>query len=250
MTNILVTGAAGFIGSALVSALSSNGYNVLSFGRSNTAEELDGCLKKADFIFHLAGEVRPDSSDESFIESNTGLTALIVNRLMELNLSTPVVFSSTVHAIQPKNAYGQTKRQSEELLEHYARSTNAPVIIFRLPHMFGEGCKPNYNSVISTWIYNLVHDLDIVIYDRGISMTYCYIGDLIDEFLSVIKQVPEREVINYIKLNKIYKTSLGEVADLLYDFHRGGVPVDGSSFSSKLYKVYLSYRRLSKYPIG
>ncbi|MEM5534783.1 NAD-dependent epimerase/dehydratase family protein [Neptuniibacter pectenicola] len=243
MTNILVTGAAGFIGSALVSVLSSNGYNVLSFVRSSTAAELDDCLQKADFIFHLAGEVRPDSSEESFIESNTGLTALIVNRLMELNLSTPVVFSSTVHAIQPKNAYGQTKRQSEELLEHYARSTNAPVIIFRLPHMFGEGCKPNYNSVISTWIYNLVHDLDVVIYDRKVMMNYCYIGDFIQDCLALLSSKPTG--CQFLAPSVVFPISLGDVFDLLHKIHieapdRGGI---SDAFSERLFSTYLSYQK-------
>ncbi len=243
MNNILVTGAAGFIGSALVSKLHSDGNNVLQFVRSSTSEELDDCLRKADFIFHLAGEVRPDSNAESFIESNTGLTDLIVSRLTELKLSTPVVFSSTVHAIHPKNSYGETKRQSEELLEQYSLSANAPVTIYRLPHMFGEGCKPNYNSVITTWIYNLIHGLDIVVYDRDIEMTYCYVGDLVQDCVNLISS--KLTGCQFLEPSIVYPVSLGEVVDLLIRIHNETEEKKGEAdaFSKRVLSTYLSYQK-------
>ena len=243
MNNILVTGSAGFIGSALVSELQSAGYKVLPFVRSSTPEDLDDYLKRADFIFHFAGEVRPDSSDERFVESNTGLTALIVNRLSELKLSTPVVFSSTVHAINPKNLYGETKRQSEELLEEYSASANAPVSIFRLPHMFGEGCKPNYNSVISTWIYNLIHDLEIVVYDREIAMTYCYVGDFVQDCIKLLSS--QLTGCQFLEPSLVFPVSLGKVVDLLNRIHNEGVEREEGidAFSERVLSTYLSYQK-------
>ena len=44
--------------------------NILEFDRSNTIEDLEKLISKCDFIFHLAGEVRPKSSDEEFKKSN------------------------------------------------------------------------------------------------------------------------------------------------------------------------------------
>ena len=82
MLNILVTGSKGFIGKNLLNALKNNkNINILEFDRSNTIEDLEKLISKCDFIFHLAGEVRPKSSDEEFKKSNILLTKNILDIL-------------------------------------------------------------------------------------------------------------------------------------------------------------------------
>lgn len=110
MSNILVTGSKGFIGKNLLnSAKNDKSINILEFNRNNTIEELKSLILNCDFIIHLAGEVRPNSSNEDFINSNIFLTKSILNILEEQNRIIPILLASSIHAKLLKNEYGKTK---------------------------------------------------------------------------------------------------------------------------------------------
>ena len=158
------------------------------FNRNDSEASLEESISKCDFIIHLAGEVRPNSSDDEFKNSNILLTSLILEILKKQNKIVPILLTSTIHAKLLKNEYGKTKRESEILLEDYAKNNNTNCFIYRLPHVFGEECKPNYNSVVSTWIYNSLNDLEINVFDRNIEMHYVYVQDIVDEFLSILEK--------------------------------------------------------------
>ena len=151
MYNILITGSNGFVGKNLIQYLTNNNeINILTFTRDNTLNDLENLIKKSDFIFHLAGEVRPDSSEDDFNKSNAILTKSIVDILEKLGKKIPILLASTIHAKLLKNEYGKSKRVSEKTIEEYSINNKIQCSIYRLPHVFGEGCKANYNSVIST----------------------------------------------------------------------------------------------------
>ena len=90
--NILVTGAAGFVGKNLVENLKNirDGKNrtrpnlqigqIYAYDINNTPEELDAWCKKADFVFHLAGVNRPKDPKE-FREGNFGFSSVLLETL-------------------------------------------------------------------------------------------------------------------------------------------------------------------------
>ncbi|MDN5088814.1 NAD-dependent epimerase/dehydratase family protein [Aliarcobacter butzleri] len=245
--NILVTGSKGFIGKNLLKKLEIKNFNILEFNRNDSLKNLEDKIIKSDFIIHLAGEVRPNSTDDDFKNSNMILTKNIIDILYKNDKRIPILMASTIHAKLLKNEYGKTKREAEILIEEYAKYINTNCFIYRLPHVFGEGCKPNYNSVISTWIYNSIHDLEINCFDRTIEMHYVYVQDIVDEFISIIKNQISNEI--YIEPKKVYETTLGEVVDLIdefkHNFIRQDYKINGSEFKEKLYTTYLNYYRNS-----
>lgn len=247
MLNILVTGSNGFIGKNLLKKLSIDSFNILEFNRSDSLDILEKQIIKSDFIVHLAGEVRPNSSNDDFKKSNILLTKDIVDILYKNNKKIPILMASTIHAKLLKNEYGKTKRGSEILVENYVKDTNTKCFIYRLPHVFGEGCKPNYNSVISTWIYNSIYNLEINCFDRNIEMHYVYVQDIVDEFTSIIKNNNFKEF--YIEPKKVYKTVLGEVVDFIIEFKQkiqnNDYIVENLEFKQKLFNTYLDYYRNS-----
>lgn len=247
MLSILVTGSKGFIGKNLLKKLDSNLFNILEFNRDDSLESLEKQILQSDFIVHLAGEVRPNSSSDDFKSSNTLLTRNIVDVLNKNNKNIPILMASTIHAKLLKNEYGKTKREAEVLVENYSKETNTKCFIYRLPHVFGEGCKANYNSVISTWIYNSIHDLEINCFDRSIQMHYVYVQDIVDDFLSIIDKQTSQEM--YIEPEKVFETTLGEVVDFIDEFKQNIGFQDYSSqtseFKQKLFKTYLDYYRNS-----
>ncbi|CQB50493.1 NAD-dependent epimerase/dehydratase family protein [Vibrio cholerae] len=243
MVNALVTGAKGFLGTALVRKLDSlPNIHVLVFNRDHSEAELVSTLEQADIIFHLAGEVRPQSQDSEFERSNAELTETICAILERMSKNTPVVFASTVHAKQPKNSYGSSKQRAEERLRQYSELTGASVSIYRLPHMFGPGCKPHYNSVITTWMHQLSHGQEINVFDRSLPMTYVYSLDLMDDWIKCLDEQAS-ESFQFLSPTICHDTTLGEIEDVLRKFAARGEPDHHSLFERKLYETYTTYLR-------
>jgi UDP-2-acetamido-2,6-beta-L-arabino-hexul-4-ose reductase len=237
MLNILVTGSKGFIGKNLLKKLDNlQNINILEFNRNDTEIYLEECILKSDFIIHLAGE---------FKNSNVLLTSLILEILKKQNKIVPILLTSTIHAKLLRNEYGKTKRESELLIENYSNEFNVNCFIYRLPHVFGEECKPNYNSVITTWIYNSINDLEINVFDRNIEMHYVYVQDVVDEFLSILEIEKNSEI--YIEPKKIYQTTLGEVVDFINEFKvnilNKDYYINNNEFKQKLFQTYQDYKR-------
>lgn len=244
--NILVTGSRGFIGLNLLKQLKRiEDIKIIEFTRNSNFEQLENEMGNIDFIFHLAGEVRPKSDDDEFKKSNFELTKNLIDLIEKKNKKIPFLMASSVHAEAQKNAYGKTKRESEIYLEKYAKRNKVPVWIYRLPHVFGEGCKPNYNSVISTWIYNSIHDQEIVVFDREIPMTYVYVQDIVNEFMNCLNDNnKDSNISRYIQPKITYSTTLGEVVDLIKEFKNADnhqYPVQANNFKNKLFITFLDY---------
>ncbi len=243
--NILITGSNGFIGKNLKKRLQQrDDIKLFEFNRNDKMNELEKIIKNIDFIFHFAGEVRPNSSDEEFLSSHNLLTIELIKVIEKNNLSIPILFTSSKHACNPKNMYGQSKLETEEIIIHYGEKNNEEVFIYRLSHIFGEGCKPNYNSVISTWIYNTINDLPVKVFDRNIPMRYIYVQDVVNKFLESMDKYDLGKI--YYDIDTFYDTTLGSVLDYLEEFRENEansdyILSDDDQFKKKLYTVYLDY---------
>ena len=102
---------------------------------------------------------------------------------------------------------------AEEKILDYGRLKDVKTFIYRLPHVFGEGAKPNHNSVISTWIVNKIRNEEINVYDREMSMTYVYIKDVVLAFKNTFYN-SESKI--YCNVKPDYNVTLGEVADYIH----------------------------------
>ncbi|MEX0333136.1 NAD-dependent epimerase/dehydratase family protein [Vibrio tubiashii] len=241
MCNVLVTGSKGFLGSTLVKALHKHRHlDIYEVTRATTDEELINYLSKVEIIFHLAGEVRPKSSNSEFELSNVALTENICEILESKGRNVPIVFASTVHAINPVNTYGETKRKAELRLENYSLRNSSSVWIYRLPHMFGPNCKPNYNSVISTWMNAIANNEEIVVFDSSTPMTYAYSIDTIKDFESHLGEV-STELVQYLSPTQTYNVTLGEVVNILKGFVGKREDDIDSDFEQKLFDTFQAY---------
>ncbi len=207
---VLITGSRGFVGGSLKKRLIKDQFIVYEFNRHDSLETLEKHIKNSDIIYHFAGEVKPSCSDKDFFTSNKGLTEEIVKIIKKLKKDIPIIFSSSIHAKFQKNSYGKSKKEAEILLEKYAKKSGNSVIIYHLPHLFGKGCKPNHNSVITTWMHNCIKEKEMVIYDENINISYTYINDLIKDFMHDLKT--NKNGIFFKQPSIIYQTTLGEVA--------------------------------------
>lgn len=238
---VLVTGADGFIGKNLCLKLEENNHNVIKFNRADHDDVLDEYTSDVDFIFHLAGENRP-ISDESFELVNVGLTRKLVSSLKKNNNKSPIIFSSSIQAVD-SSPYGESKFKAEKLLQSLRGDNGNFIVIYRLPGVFGKWAKPNYNSVVATFCHNISRSKSITISDPSKELELVYIDQVIESFLSCIDN-PSLNDVSFIELEP-YTISLQHLADTLYSFHESRlnkvIPNVGFGISHALYATYLTY---------
>lgn len=241
--NILVTGAKGFIAKNLIAELKNRDYNnIFEFTRETDLDLLNNYCQKADFVFHLAGVNRPKDQSE-FMEGNYGLTSVLLETLKKYNNTCPVMMSSSSQA-DKDNPYGLSKKAGEDLLVGYSKETGAKVLIYRLPNVFGKWCRPNYNSVVATFCYNIAHDLPIQVNDPSVVLNLVYIDDVVDE---MIRALDSHENTNgdFCEVPIVHTINLGKMTELIYSFKRSreerSIPDMSEKLTKKLYSTYLSY---------
>ncbi|MDJ0304945.1 NAD-dependent epimerase/dehydratase family protein [Dehalobacter sp.] len=242
MKKVLVTGANGFIGGNLITALNGNA-EILKYDIENTLEELKAFVREADFIFHLAGVNRPLEVSE-FNAGNKGFTELILEILKDNDLNTPVLMTSSTQAVLD-NPYGQSKKDAESLMFEYSAQTGAQVFVYRLPNVFGKWCRPNYNSVVATWCYNVSHGLPIQINNPDTELNLVYIDDVIQEFIGALNGSASRIDTGFCFISRTFSTTLRQLADMLNTFKESRnsliMPSLEGDFERFLYATYLSY---------
>ena len=270
--NILVTGAAGFVGKNLCEALKAfrDGKDrtrpelkideIFEFDIASAPASLDGFCEKADFVFNLAGVNRPKDQSE-FMAGNFGFASALLASLEKAKNACPVMLSSSVQATligrYGQSDYGKSKLAGEELFFDYAKKTGAKVLVYRFPNLFGKWCRPNYNSAVATFCNNIANDLPITVNDRTTELELLYIDDLVAEMLDALENKEHRcefdglktvlsENGKYCAAPVTHHVTLGEIVDLLAEFHDEPAThvmpeIPNGSFAKKLYSTYLSY---------
>lgn len=239
---ILVTGANGFIAKNLIIRLKEKNITQIdTFLRSDSENRLQELVNQADLIFHLAGENRPQDPGE-FEKNNIQLTQTLCRFIQESGRHIPVIFSSSAQAVGD-TPYANSKVKAEEVLSSLASSHQNPVTIFRLPGVFGKGCKPNYNSVVATFCHNIAHDLPIEIHDSNRLVKLVYLDDVLEQMMMAMSY--REGALQYLEIQPQYDISLGDLAHQIQLFRESRntllTPGVGSGLVRALYATYLSY---------
>ena len=199
--NILVTGAKGMVGTALVNNLKNIRDNknrtrpglrieeIYEYDLDSTREELDEYCRKADFIFNLAGVNRPENPEE-FMRGNYGFATELLDNLKKYNNKAAIMLSSSIQATLAgrfgNSEYGRSKKAGEELFFDYARETGAKVAIYRFPNLMGHS-RPKYNSAVSTFCWAVANDEEFTVNDRSTELELLYIDDLIEGMFDLLE---------------------------------------------------------------
>jgi len=241
---ILVTGAKGFVGKNLVAELKNRGYEEIYEYDINTVPELlDEYTKKCEFVFHLAGVNRPEK-EEDFMKGNFGFTSTLLEKLKLYNNKCPILITSSIQAALD-NPYGKSKKAGEDLMFAYSKETGAKVLVYRFTNLFGKWCRPNYNSVVATFCYNIANGLPIQVNNENAELNLAYIDDVIEEIINALNGKGTCGEDNFYYIPVTHKVTLGEIATLIKSFRESRtnlmLPNMKDEFSKKLYSTYLSY---------
>ena len=243
MKNIFVTGSKGFIGSNLVLALTRNpGLKVFQYDIGFSESSLEEGINNADIIFHMAGVNRPEKEEE-YEEGNVGFTRYLLEHIENAGKKPVIVFSSSIQA-ELENPYGISKRRAEQLLAKWSEERNTVVLIYRLPNVFGKWCRPNYNSAVATFCYNIARGLDINITDPERILRLVYIDDVVEEFF---RQLDAQHNPGYYcyEVRPVFEINIANLVRLLIEFKESRktlrLPDFSDPFIKRLYATYISY---------
>ena len=275
--NILITGAKGMVGTALVNNLKNirdnknrtraglTINNIYEYDITSTPDELDKYCQSADFVFNLAGVNRPENLDD-FMKDNFHFASTLLDKLKEYNNKATSMLSSSIQATLSgrfgNSEYGRSKKAGEELFFNYASETGAKVAVYRFPNLMGHS-RPRYNSAVSTFCWAVANDEEYHVNDRSIELELLYIDDLVEGMFDLlegkeahcefdgVETIPDPQG-RYCCVPVTHKVTLGEIVDLLESFKQQPTTLlmprmPEGSFAKKLYSLYLTYLPTDKF---
>ena len=219
------------------------GCEVIGFDVRQKLDQLPGLVARADLVFHLAGVNRPREERE-FTAGNADLTRLLCQSLHEAGRKAPLVLSSTTQA-ELDNPYGRSKMAAEEAVLEYYRQSGAPVRIYRFPNVFGKWSRPNYNTVVATFCYNISRGLPVQVNNRGSVIRFVYIDDIVRAFLELATRGTWDSESARGEIEPVFSITLGELHDVIVSFRDGResllVPDLSCPLTRYLHSTYTSF---------
>ncbi len=239
MTSILVTGSDGLLGWHLRCFLSTlKEVKVVACNRAqfNDSGYLAEAVNNADVVVHLAGMNRGD--EQEVAKTNVALADKLIAACMARQAKPHVLFSSSTHA-DGQSSYGISKRTAHEHLGAWANESGALYCNLILPHIFGEHGKPFYNSVVSTFAYQLSQGLTPEIKSDGqLSLLHAQdVASLIWQHIGKRTFGTERPQGTPISVTGL----LARLQRLVERYRIGVIPQLSETLDLRLFNTYRSY---------
>jgi UDP-2-acetamido-2,6-beta-L-arabino-hexul-4-ose reductase len=247
MIKVGVTGSNGFIGWHICQKirLYPDKFKLIEFKREwfNESKKLDIFVSNCDVLIHLAGLNRHDNENAIF-NINVGLAEKLIESFNRTGFKGHVLFSSSIQEDR-NNTFGKSKKLAKEMFYSWAIEAGANFKGLIIPNVFGAFGKPFYNSVVSTFCYQLVNNQSPKI-ENDATLNLIYIDDLVKEILDLINT--ETNDIVEIGYNDTHKVS--ELLELLIKFKdkyfdNGQIPNFNNQFEINLFNTFRSYFNLN-----
>lgn len=240
---IVLTGAAGFLGWHTRTRLRAlTDHEVVPVTRESW-DQLPMLLHGADAVIHIAGVNRGEPDDVE--AANVRLASELAHAVREAGRPVRLVFANSIQAGNG-TPYGTGKKRAGALLSEAAAAVGGHFVDVLLPNIFGEHGKPAYNSFVATFVDAVVRGDQPQMNDREVSLLHV--------------QGAAQELMNGLVTSKATltpaatPTSVGEVFDLLSEFHdlyaSGDIPVLDTALRVDLFNTYRAALFPAHYPIA
>lgn len=231
MTQILVTGGAGFLGSHLCDKLIQAGHDVLCVdnfftGSKGNIRHLLGhpsfelmrhdvtfpLYVEVDQIYNLACPASPIHYQHDPVQTTKttvhgainmlGLAKRVKARILQASTSEvygdpevhpqPESYWGKVNPIGVRSCYDEGKRCAETLFFDYWRQHQLAIKVMRIFNTYGPRMHPNDGRVVSNFIVQAIKGDAITIYGDGSqTRSFCYVDDLIDGMVRLMNSPVE-----------------------------------------------------------
>lgn len=166
---IVLTGAHGFLGwHTRVRLRSITDHEVVAVGRDEWSE-LTSLTEGADAVIHVAGVNRGTPSDVEHV--NVSLAEDVAKAVRASGSVTRVVYANSIWA-GTASPYGAGKASANSVLAEAASDAGAAYVDVRLPNLFGEHGRPQYNSFVATFVEAVLNSQNAEIVDKPIDLLH------------------------------------------------------------------------------
>jgi UDP-2-acetamido-2,6-beta-L-arabino-hexul-4-ose reductase len=208
-------------------------------------QALQHAIEKADAVVHLAG-INRDTPD-AVETGNIALAERLVAALDAGGSAPLLIYANSVH-VADDTPYGRGKRRAAAVLGGWADGRGTALVDVVLQNVFGEGCRPHYNSFVATFCHRLAQggrpEVDT---DREVQLIHAQdAAALIDEHLAC--GAGGSTVVETSGTT----ASVSEVSDKLLDlaitYGSGRIPDLSDEFTLRLFNTYRFYLYPGWYP--
>ncbi|WP_291270424.1 NAD-dependent epimerase/dehydratase family protein [Geothrix sp.] len=157
LNKIAITGSSGFLGWHLrcwAKQMPSVEVIEVPDESFDSLESLSETIGSAGVVIHLAGMNRGPEAE--VYETNLKLARNLAGALDRLGEAPVILFANSTHSFGD-SPFGQSKREASALLAMWAKDRGARYVDVVLPHLFGEGGRPFYNSAFATFCHQLAN---------------------------------------------------------------------------------------------
>jgi len=241
-----ITGSRGFIGRHLVNTFKNKkGVTVYDCDlpecnllRPNNS--FKNFVHKKDIIIHIAAINR--GTDEEIITGSVVATHNLISAIKKTQGKPKLIFLSSTQA-ETETIYGLSKKLTEVMLKSFSIRYKMPVVIFRTTNVFGEGCRPFYNSVVATFCYQVAKNKRLIVTNKKRRMNLIYVKDLA-KIISNEVFAKRKQPFYFKRITTDNIITVEKLARLIKSFDKIKDPQKlKTKFYKDLYRTYLSYKK-------
>lgn len=198
ISNILITGSAGFIGSNLAKRIQAESFDIRTGQNGLDFDLVKKAVAGKELVFHMANIPAHRLSVENPYE------VMKNNYLITLNFAeacrmhdVKIVFASSFSVygqqenpfsedmkMKPDTPYGVTKKACEELLQHYHEMYGTDVIVIRPSNVWGPGDELHEPmQVLPIWVNAVREKKPITVHGENTTRDFTHIDDFVDGML-------------------------------------------------------------------